>query len=102
MSVGDIAEAPVLTVEDAYDVGAYIINQKRPEMANLEKDFPIRLEKPIDTPYGPFSDGFSLEQHKFGPFGLIRAKVKELAAESKATTRVGDPDNGSRESNELR
>jgi thiosulfate dehydrogenase len=102
MPIGTTFDAPVLSVEDAYDVGAYIISQKRPEMANLERDFPVRFEKPIDTPYGPFSDGFSLEQHKFGPFGPIRAKVKELAAESKGTTKAGDPDNGSRQSKELR
>ena len=37
-------------------------------------------QKPIDTPYGPYVDGFRLEQHKYGPFGPIRAKVEELAA----------------------
>jgi thiosulfate dehydrogenase len=72
--------APVLTDEQAYDVAAYIISRKRPEKSNLEKDFPIRLQKPIDTPYGPYVDGFRLEQHKYGPFGPIRAKVEELAA----------------------
>jgi thiosulfate dehydrogenase len=102
MPIGTTFDAPILSVEDAYDVGAYIVNQKRPEMANLDRDFPLRLEKPIDTPYGPYSDGFSLEQHKLGPFGLIRAKVKELAAESKTATRVGDPDNASHQSGELR
>jgi hypothetical protein len=30
----------------------------RPEKANLEKDYPIRLQKPIDSPYGPYADGF--------------------------------------------
>jgi hypothetical protein len=39
-------------------------------------------------------DGFSLEQHKYGPFGPIRAKVEELAAESR-TANAGEPDNGS-------
>jgi thiosulfate dehydrogenase len=102
MPIGTTYDAPVLAVDDAYDVGAYIIDQKRPEMANLDRDFPIRLEKPIDTPYGPFSDGFSLEQHKFGPFGPIRAKVKELAAESSTTTKAGDPDNGSQASDDVR
>jgi mono/diheme cytochrome c family protein len=94
MPIGTAFNAPALTDEQAYDVAAYIISQKRPEKANLEKDFPIRLQKPIDTPYGPYVDGFSLEQHKYGPFGPIRAKVDELAAESR-TANAGEPDNGS-------
>jgi thiosulfate dehydrogenase len=68
MPIGTNFDAPVLSDEDAYDVAGYLVSQERPEMVNLDKDFPVRLQKPIDTPYGPFSDGFSLEQHKFGPF----------------------------------
>jgi thiosulfate dehydrogenase len=101
MPIGTAFNAPVLADEDAYDVAAYIISQKRPEKANLDKDFPVRLQKPIDTPYGPYVDGFSLEQHKFGPFGPIRAKVQELAAVS-GTGKAGDPDNGSGESDPVR
>jgi hypothetical protein len=89
MPIGTTFNAPVLTDEQAYDVAAYIISQKRPEKANLERDFPIRLPKPIDTPYGPYIDGFSLEQHKYGPFGPIRAKVEELAAASR-TANAGE------------
>jgi thiosulfate dehydrogenase len=101
MPIGTNFDAPVLSDEDAYDVAGYLVSQERPEMVNLDKDFPVRLQKPIDTPYGPFSDGFSLEQHKFGPFGPIRTRVQELAAESK-TMKAGDPDNGSRSSDSLR
>jgi thiosulfate dehydrogenase len=97
MPIGTVFDAPVLTDEQAYDVAAYIVSQKRPEKANLDKDFPIRLQKPVDTPYGPYADGFSVEQHKFGPFGPIRAKVQELAVESR-TAKAGGPDNGSDES----
>jgi thiosulfate dehydrogenase len=49
-------------------------------MANLDRDFPNKLEKPVDTPYGPYVDGFSAEQHKFGPFGPIKAAVEKLEA----------------------
>jgi cytochrome c len=98
MPIGTVFNAPVLTDEQAYDVAAYIISHKRPEKKNLDKDFPIRLEKPIDTPYGPYADGFTLEQHKFGPFGSIRAKVQELAVESRIAE-AGGPDNGSDQSN---
>jgi len=94
MPIGTVFNAPVLTDEEAYDVAAYVINQNRPEMANLESDFPTRLQKPIDTPYGPYVDGFSLEQHRYGPFEPIRAKVRELAAASR-TAKAGEPDNGS-------
>jgi thiosulfate dehydrogenase len=94
MPLGTRFDAPVLTDEQAYDVAGYIVSQNRPEKANLERDFPIRLQKPIDAPYGPYADGFPAEQHRFGPFGPIRAKVKELAAESR-TASAGEPDNGS-------
>jgi thiosulfate dehydrogenase len=94
MPIGTTYSAPVLKDEEAYDVAAYLISQERPEKTHLDKDFPIRLQKPIDTPYGPYADGFSLEQHKFGPFGPIRAKVRELAAETR-TAKAGEPDNGS-------
>jgi thiosulfate dehydrogenase len=75
-------------------MSARIFAQKRPAKANLDTDFPVRLEKPVDTPYGPYADDFSEEQHKFGPFGPIRAKLQELAAQSSATN-AGEPDNGS-------
>ena len=91
MPIGTAFDAPVLTDDDAYDVAAYIISQKRPQKANLDKDFPVRLEKPIDTPYGPYIDGFSLDQHRYGPFGPIRAKVQELAATS-GTVNAGEPE----------
>ena len=101
MPFGTRFDAPVLTQEQAYDVAGYIVSQNRPKKANLDEDFPIRLQKPIDTPYGPYADGFSAQQHTLGPFGPIRARVKELAAESR-TTNAGDPDNGSQVSGATR
>ena len=59
MPFGTAFNAPVLKAEDAYDVAAYINSHKRPEKAKPEKDFPVRLQKPIDTPYGPYADDFS-------------------------------------------
>ena len=101
MPIGTAYNAPVLTDEDAYDVAGYIISQKRPEKANLDRDFPIRLQKPLDTPYGPYADGFSLEQHKYGPFGPIRVTVQEMATASRIA-KAGGPDNGSNESDRER
>jgi thiosulfate dehydrogenase len=96
MPLGTAFNAPVLTDEQAYDVAGYIVTRDRPKKSNLDQDFPIRLQKPIDTPYGPYADGFPMEQHLLGPFGPIRVRVKELAAETR-TARAGEPDNGSPE-----
>jgi thiosulfate dehydrogenase len=94
MPLGTTFNDPLLSDADAYDVAAYIISQERPQMADLDRDFPIRLQKPIDTPYGPYADGFSAAQHTFGPFGPILAKDRELAATA-GVARAGGPDNGS-------
>jgi len=83
MPLGTTFDAPVLSDADAYDVAAYINSLDRPAKANLEKDFPIKMQKPVDAPYGPYVDDFPAEQHKYGPFGPIRAKLRELAATRK-------------------
>jgi len=62
---------PKLTDEEAYHVAAYINSFKRPFKSNTEADFPDKKLKPVSTPYGPFADDFSLEQHKYGPFQPI-------------------------------
>jgi len=69
---------PQLSAEDAWDVAAYMVSQPRPHKTGLDKDFPDLLEKPVDTPYGPYADGFGVEQHKYGPFGPIRAELARL------------------------
>lgn len=60
-----------LTDDEAFDVAAYINAQSRPEMPDLDRDYPDRSTKPIDGAYGPFADDFPLEQHRFGPFRPI-------------------------------
>jgi thiosulfate dehydrogenase len=72
MPLGDAT----LTDDEAFDVAAYINAQPRPRMANLEKDYPDRATKPIDSPYGPYADSFPREQHRFGPFGPIEAHYR--------------------------
>jgi thiosulfate dehydrogenase len=69
---------PQLSVEDAWDVAAYFVSQPRPHMEGLDRDYPDLLQKPIDTPYGPYADGFDREQHKYGPFAPIRAALDRL------------------------
>lgn len=63
---------PTLTDDQAYDVAAYINSQERPGKADLELDYPELFRKPVDSPYGPYDDPFSQEQHRLGPFGPIR------------------------------
>ena len=67
-----------LTDDEALDVAAFINSKPRPEMSDLERDYPDRSLKPIDNPYGPFADDFPLEQHQFGPFQPIEAHYKAL------------------------
>lgn len=64
---------PALSVPDAWDVVAYLESKPRPHRANLDKDYPKRAQKPVDTPYGPYADSLPAIQHKFGPFAPIRA-----------------------------
>jgi thiosulfate dehydrogenase len=70
-----------LTDDQAFDVAGYINSMPRPEMPNLDRDYPDRKTKPIDNGYGPFADDFPLIQHQFGPFAPIEAfyKVKPAA-----------------------
>lgn len=73
MPLGTTADEPLLTDEEAYDVAGYINSFERPLKGNTEVDFPNRKKKPMSTPYGPWADNFSAEQHKYGPFGEIAA-----------------------------
>ncbi|WP_276479662.1 c-type cytochrome [Paraflavitalea pollutisoli] len=61
---------PVLTDEEAWHVAAYINAQPRPEKT-FPGDWPRISTKPVDHPFGPFSDTFSARQHKYGPFQPI-------------------------------
>jgi thiosulfate dehydrogenase len=81
MPFGTTYASPLLSDEEAYDVAAFINSAERPQRANLDKDFPNRLQKPVDTAYGPYADDFPPAQHKLGPFDPIRAKIRELAAQ---------------------
>ena len=69
-------EAPVLSDEEAWDVAAFVNSQPRPK-GNLAKDWPNIAGKPIDHPFAPYADGFTENQHKYGPFQQIAAKQKD-------------------------
>jgi thiosulfate dehydrogenase len=80
MPFGTTYAAPVLSDEDAYDVAGFIDSADRPQKADLARDYPNRLQKPVDSPYGPYADDFSPTQHKLGSFDPIRDKLRELVA----------------------
>lgn len=65
-----------LTDDQAFDVAAFINSKPRPQMANLDRDYPDRSTKPIDGPYGPYADDFPIAQHRFGPFQPIEQYYK--------------------------
>lgn len=77
MPQGASWESPQLTDEEAWDIAAYVNQMPRPSK-DLSKDWPKIEEKTFDHPFGPFADGFSEQQHKFGPFKPIKAAKDAL------------------------
>jgi len=76
MPLGSTHESAQLSDEEAWDIAAFVNSQEHPKK-DLSLDWPKISEKPFDHPFGPFSDGFKEEQHKFGPFKpIIEAKKK--------------------------
>lgn len=69
-------EKPFLTDEQAWDVAAFVNSMPRPDK-DISKDWPKISSKPFDHPFGPYADGFSESQHKFGPFEPIIAAKKK-------------------------
>jgi thiosulfate dehydrogenase len=58
---------PVLTVDEAWDIAAFINSQPRP-IYDISKDWPLVKQKPFDHPFGPYADTFTEQQRKFGPW----------------------------------
>ena len=75
-------EDPQLTDEEVWDVAAYVNSRQRPDR-DLSKDWPNLAGKPVDHPFGPYTDSLPEMQHKFGPFGPI--------ADAKATAKKQKP-----------
>jgi len=84
MPQGTTHDSPTLSLDDAYDVMAFVNNQPRMAKIGMEKDFPNLLKKPADMPFPPYADKYSQAQHKFGPFGPIAAELKRMEDEAKA------------------
>ena len=73
---------PALTDEESWDVAAFVNSRPRPTK-DLSKDWPNISKKPIDHPFGPYTDGFTEAQHKFGPFPpIIEARKKQDQAKA--------------------
>lgn len=76
MPLGVDYQSTQLTDEEAWDVAAFVNSQPRPSK-DLRNDWPDISKKPVDHPFGPYADGFSEEQHKYGPFQPIVAARKK-------------------------
>jgi len=76
MPLGTNFDNPQLTIEQVWDVAAFVNSQPRP-LKNLNMDWPDISTKPIDYPFGPYPDSFSSKQHKYGPFGPIQQSHKK-------------------------
>jgi thiosulfate dehydrogenase len=72
MPFGTHYDAPQISVDDAWDVAAYVQSQDRPKMQGLDKDYPDRRRKPVDAPFPPYTDKFSVQQHQYGPYKPIQ------------------------------
>ena len=75
--------APQLSDEEAWDVAAYILSQPRSEKF-FSYDWPNISTKPVDQPFGPYADGFSEQQHKFGPYQpILKARAEAQSEKQK-------------------
>lgn len=85
MPLGVTWQKPQLTVDEAYDVAAFLVSHpKQPRKGPQLNDFPHPLDKPVDFPFGPYADHFTEAQHKYGPYGPIREEVAALKAAAAA------------------
>jgi thiosulfate dehydrogenase len=73
MPSGTTWQAPILTIEEAWDVAAFV-------------------EKPVDAAYGPYLDQFGQDQHRFGPFQPIKETVRRLRAISQSAEPINPTD----------
>ena len=70
-------QQPKLTDLEAFDVAGYINSQNRPRLAKTAQDYPDKKLKPVSTPYSPWEDSFSAQQHKYGPYDAIQKYYAE-------------------------
>jgi thiosulfate dehydrogenase len=75
MPFGSSYHTPGLTDKEAWDVAAFVNSQPRPHL-DQRADWKIIASKPVDFPFGPYADSFTLHQHKYGPFSPIAQILK--------------------------
>ena len=75
MPNGATYDSPMLSEEEAWDIAGYVVSLPRPQKTFVQ-DWPKIETKPADHPFGPYADGFTEEQHKYGPFKDILTKNK--------------------------
>ncbi|MCC6162781.1 MAG: c-type cytochrome [Acidobacteria bacterium] len=78
MPLGAQQGASVLTDNEAYDVAAFVLSHPRPSKSHLDRDFPARWNKPVDSAFPPYVDEAPADQHKYGPFQPLQEKMKAL------------------------
>ena len=82
MPLGSTYDKPQMSDEEAWDIAAYINSQTRPSY-DVSSDWPDISSKPFDYPFGPYANGFSSDQHKFGPFKPIKEANERLKNKGK-------------------
>lgn len=70
MPLGTNSKAPVLTIEQSYDVAAYVLSLPIGERQGREKDFPDANFRPADYPVPEYykGDAKAFEKAKLGPY----------------------------------
>jgi thiosulfate dehydrogenase len=82
MPFGTSYDKEQLSMEEAWDLAAFVNSQPRP-IKKFKSDWPNILLKPVDLADGPFPDTYTSFQHKYGPFEPISRSRKEMAANEK-------------------
>jgi len=79
MPLGATDQKPVLTDEESFDVAAFVLDDRiHQRTIGNPNNFPVLKEKPIDYDKGPYIDGKSEIEHKFGPFLPIIENLRSL------------------------
>lgn len=71
MPYGASYENQLLSDEESWDLAAFVNSQPRPHK-DQHNDWSDISKKPIDFPFGPYTDQFTEVQHKYGPFSPIK------------------------------
>ncbi|QNK61503.1 c-type cytochrome [Pedobacter sp. PAMC26386] len=77
MPLGATYKDPQLSDEESWDLAAFVNSQPR-RHKDQKEDYPDLTKKPVDAPYGPYSDQFTEIQHKYGPFKPIAEIINSI------------------------